>query len=151
MPIALSKGAVDGAIMPEPIATAARARGVGVVVDPNPAPGVVITTVMLGKNLLAPGEAALANAVLRALRRAANELQSAQAIMSKENIQIWSKYTKIPADIVAKTIPYVFARDLALDVNNLLDQQKFLAESGRIQRQLPAERVIEERFVIRMK
>jgi len=151
MPIALAKGAVDGAIMPEPIATAVRARNIGVVLDPNPAPGIVVTTVMFGKNLLAPAEASVANAVLRALRRAANELQSPQAIMSRENIQIWSKYTKLPAETVAKTVPYVFARDLALDVDNLLDQQKFLADGGRIPGQLPAERLTDSRFVTRMR
>jgi ABC-type nitrate/sulfonate/bicarbonate transport system substrate-binding protein len=151
MPVALANGAVDGAIMPEPIATAVRTRGVGVVVDPNPAPGIVVTTVMFGKNLLAGPDEAVANAVLRALRRAANELQSPQAIMSRENLPIWSKYTMLPAATVAKTVPYVFARDLALDVDNLLDQQKFLAEGGRIPRQLPAERVIDSRFVVRMR
>lgn len=151
MPIALANGAVDGAIMPEPIATAARERGIGIVIDPNPAPGIVVTAVMFGKNLLAEAEAPVANAVLRALRRAANELQSPEAIMSRENIPIWSKYSKLPAETVSKTKPYVFARDLALDVDNLMDQQKFLAEGGRIPRQLPAERVIESRFVIRMR
>jgi len=151
MPIALTKGAVDGAIMPEPIATSARERGIGVVIDPNPAPGIVVTTVMFGKNLLADAEAPLANAVLRALRRASNELQSPEAIMSRENIPIWAKYTKLPTETVAKTKPYVFARDLALDVDNLLEQQKFLAESGRISAQFPAERVIDSRFVIRMR
>jgi len=151
MPIALTKGAVDGAIMPEPIATSARERGIGVVIDPNPAPGIVVTTVMFGKNLLAEAEAPVANAVLRALRRAANELQSPEAIMSRENIPIWSKYTKLPAETVAKTKPYVFARDLALDVDNLMEQQKFLADGGRIPAQLPVERVIDSRLVIRMR
>ncbi|MSQ53385.1 MAG: hypothetical protein EXR28_16055 [Betaproteobacteria bacterium] len=151
MLVAMTKGAVDGAIVPEPIATAARERNIGVVVDPNPAPGIVVTTVMFGKNLLANAETPVANAVMRALRRAANELQSPEAIMSRENVPIWSKYTKLPPEIVAKTRPYIFARDLALDVDNMLEQQKFLAEGGRIAAQLPAERLIDSRFVIRMR
>lgn len=150
MPIALANGAVDGAIMPEPISTAARARGAGVVVDPNPAPGVLITVVLFGKNLLAESEAPVANAALRALRRAANELQTPEAILSRENLAIWSKYTKIPAETVGKGAPYVFARDLALDFTSLLDQQKFLLEGGRISGQLPVERLVDRRFVVRM-
>jgi len=148
MPIVLANASVDAAIMPEPIATAARERGVGVVLDPNPAPGALVTVVMFGKNLLAAPEAPVANAVLRALRRAANELQSPEAIMSKDNIPIWSKYTKLPPPIVAKTKPYVFARDLKLDIENLMEQQKFLAENGHISHQLPVERVIDRRFVV---
>lgn len=149
MPIALSKGAVDAAIMPEPIATAARERNVGMVLDPNPAPGVLVTVVMFGKNLLAAQETPVANAVLRALRRAANELQSPEAIMSKENIPIWSKYTKLPPETIAKTKPYVFAQDLQLDIDSVLAQQKFIAENGRIPQQLPIERLIDGRFVAR--
>lgn len=151
MPIAMANAAVDGAIMPEPISTAARARGVGAVLDSNPAPGVLITVVLFGKNLLAQPEAPVANAVLRALRRAANELQSPGAILSRENLQVWSKFTKIPAETVAKGAPYVFARDLALDFGSLLDQQKFLVEGGRISTQLPVERLVDSRFVVRMR
>ena len=150
MPIALANGSVDGAIMPEPIATAARERNVGVVLDPNPAPGVLVTVVMFGKNLLAKEETDVANRVLRALRRAANDLQTPEAIMSKEHIAIWSKYTKLPAETVAKTKPYVFAKDLQLDVANVLEQQKFLAENGRITQQSPIDHIIDSRFVIRM-
>ena len=69
--------------------------------------------------------------------------------MSRQNIAIWSKYTKLPAETVAKTKPYVFAHDLRLDVENVLEQQKFLAENGRIAQQLPIERLIDSRFVVR--
>jgi len=150
MPIALANGSVDGAIMVEPIATATRERNIGVVLDPNPAPGVLVTVVMFGKNLLAKEETDVANRVLRALRRAANDLQTPEAIMSKENIAIWSKYTKMPVETVAKTKPYVFAKDLQLDVAKVLEQQKFLAENGRITQQFPIDRIIDSRFVIRM-
>lgn len=148
MPIALANASIDAAIMPEPFATAARERGVGVVLDPNPAPGVLVTVVMFGKNLLAPAEASTANAVLRALRRAANELQSPEAIMSQENVAIWAKYTKLPAATVAKTKPYVFARDLQLSVASLMEQQDFLVENGRLSAKLPVERLVDSRFVI---
>ena len=133
--------------MPEPIATAARERGVGVVLDPNPAPGVLVTVVMFGKNLLAPAEVSVANGVLRALRRAANELQSPEAIMSNENVAIWAKYTKLPAATVAKTKPYVFAHDLQLGVKSLMEQQDFLIENARVSGKLPLERLIDARFV----
>jgi len=148
MPITLANASVAGAIMPEPIATVARERGVGVVLDPNPAPGALVTVVMFGKNLLAPTEAQAANGVLRALRRAANELQSPDAIMSPEKVAIWSKYTKIPAATVAKTTPYIFGHDLQLSVPSLMEQQDFLVETGRLSAKLPVERLIDSRFVI---
>lgn len=149
MTIALANGVIDAAILPEPITTAARERGVGVVLDRNPVPGTLAQALLFGKNLLAEGEAPLAQAVLRALRRAANELQSPEAIMAEANLQIYSKYTKVPVDTLRKTAPYFFARDLALDVGNLMDQQRYLTEAGRVAKALPAERLVDSRFAIR--
>src|SRR5262249_36557676 len=52
MAIALSTGAVDAAIAPEPMSTAVRERNIGAVLVPNPVPGAMATAVMFGKNLL---------------------------------------------------------------------------------------------------
>jgi len=150
MIVALANGAVDAAIMPEPISTAARERGVAVVLDRNPVPGALATVLLFGKNLLTGSDTSAANALLRALRRAANELHSPESIMSPGNLQIWSKHTKMPAETIRKTMPYVFARDLALDVASLLDQQKYLSNIGRISRQFPVERLLDSRFVVRV-
>jgi NitT/TauT family transport system substrate-binding protein len=150
MTIALSNGIIDAAILPEPITTAARERGLGVVLERNPVPGALAQALLFGKNLLADAEAPLADAVLRALRRAGNELQSPQAIMAEGNLQIYSKYTKVPPETIRKTAPYFFTRDLAVDVANLMDQQKYLVDSGRIARALPADRLVDRRLALRV-
>jgi NitT/TauT family transport system substrate-binding protein len=149
MIVALSNGAVDAAVMPEPISTAARERGVGAVLVPNPVPGALATTILIGKNLVNEAQAPAGKALLQAMRRAANELQSASAIMSEANLPIWSKYTKLPVPLIRKTAPYDFPRDLALDTGSLLDQQTYLVDTKQIAKPLPLERLIDARFVIK--
>jgi NitT/TauT family transport system substrate-binding protein len=149
MIVALANGAVDAAVMPEPISTAARDRGVGTVLAPNPVPGALATTILFGKNLLTDAQAPAAKSLLQALRRAANELRSANDIMSDANLQIWSKYTKLPVPLIRKTAPYNFPNDLALDTASLLDQQKYLVESKQIAKPLALDRLIDSRFAIK--
>src|SRR5262249_5763699 len=103
MAIALSTGAVDAAIAPEPMSTAVRERNIGAVLVPNPVPGAMATAVMFGKNLLMGSDISAGNALLRALRRAGNELASTQAIMSESNVAIWAKYMNLPAPLIRKT------------------------------------------------
>lgn len=147
--VALANGAIAASVLVEPLATAARSKGTAIVLEKNPAPGSMATVLIFGKNLLVDDEAPTAKAVLRALRRAANELQSPEAIMSDENLAIWSKYTKIPAKTIKTTAPYMFARDLAIDVDNLMDQQNYQFKSGNIAKEIHLEGLIDSRYTIR--
>lgn len=145
---ALANGAIDASILPEPLAATARAKGIGATLVPNPAPGTMITSVMLGQTLLAPGEKATVERLLKALRRAANELQSPAAIMAPEHREIWSRWVDVPPAVIAQTAPYAFARDLAVDVADFMRQQSYLVETGQITAALPADRIIDARYAI---
>ncbi len=149
-PVALTNGAIAAAIMPEPLATRTVEQNIASVLVRNPAPGAVATVLLLGRNLLPDAERPTVTALLAALRRAANELQSPQAIMSAENLEIWSRHTEIPAAIIARTAPYVFPKNLAIDVKNVLDQQNYLVKTHEIRKELPADRIIDGRYAATM-
>lgn len=148
---AMSNGAIDASILPEPLAATARAKSIGATLVANPAPGTMITSVMLGRTLLAPAEQATVERLLRALRRASNELQTPAAIMALEHQQIWSRWVDVPAAVIAGTAPYAFARDLAVDVADFARQQTYLVETGQIAAALPAERIIDARYAVLVK
>lgn len=144
---ALTTGAVDAAFVPEPFSAAAREQVAAVLVS-NPAPGVVVTAVLFGVNLLKAEQEPAARAFLGALRKAANELQTEQEIFSPENLAIWSEYTRVPEQAIQKGAPYAYAPNLTLDVNSVLDQQQFLLRQGRLEfkEALPESRLVDSRF-----
>ena len=145
---ALSNGAIDASLLPEPLAASARSSGIATTLIANPAPGAMITSLMLGQTLLPEHERPVVEKLLRALRRAANELQSPAAIMTPERMAIWSRWVDVPVEVIAQTAPYAFPRDLAIDVADLMRQQAFLVETGQIPAAVPADRIIDARYAI---
>lgn len=145
---ALQSGAVDAALLPEPFSAAARDQGVASVLVANPAPGATVTAVLFGSNLLKPEREREARAFLDAMRKAANELQTAQDIFSAENLAIWTQYTNVAEERIAKGAPYAYAANLVLDVKSLQDQQQFLLREGRLEFQeaLADNKIVDLRF-----
>jgi len=148
MSAALANGAVDGAVMPEPLATAVREQGIGAVLDPNPLPAALATVLMFGPSLLEGAGEENGKKVMRALRRAAADLDAPAKIMSADNVQIWAKHTELPASLIAKTAPYVFDPQLAVSVSDLMRQQAFLRASGQISTTLSMDKILDRRFAI---
>jgi NitT/TauT family transport system substrate-binding protein len=151
MPLALKNGAVDAGLMPEPWSTVAREQGAGAMLVPNPAPGLLVTVLLFGSGLLRPEREAAAQAFLRGLRRAGNELLTSEAVTSEENVATLVKYTRVQEDLVRKAAPYHFERDLAVDVASLLDQQRYLLQQGRLEydQPLPESQLVDARLVVR--
>jgi len=149
---ALTNGAIDVAMVPEPFSATAREQGVAAVLVPNPSPSATVTAVLFGGTLLSPDKERVARAFLGAMRKAANELQTEQEIFAPENLTIWNQYTKVPEADIAKGAPYTYARDLALDPQSLLDQQQFLIRAGRVdfKEPLPQDKIVDTRFAERM-
>ena len=144
--IAMANGAVDSAVLPEPLATSAISKGIGVPIVRNPVPGTLVGSVLFGKAVLAdPNTGA---ATLRALRLAVNELQSDAQFFTASNLAIWSKYTKVPTATIAMISTYSFPRDLVLDTKSLMDQQKYLIEIGLVKTEVPLDKLVDRRFVV---
>ena len=59
---------------------------------------------------------------------------------------IWAKATQIPASLIAKTAPYVFDKDLAIDMKDLARQEAFAVASGRIGAAPPADTLVDARL-----
>ncbi len=142
MATALSNGAIDAAILPEPLATSTLQRGLGAVIDPNPEPGAMATILMFGPTLLDDKRAATAAALLRALRRAAAEIATPESVMSSAHIDIWAKATELPPALIARTAPYVFHPKLAVSAQDFQRQQKLLEANALIPAGVPRDKLI---------
>lgn len=147
MATALANGAVDAVLIPEPGAAVIRAKGIGQVLDANPAPGTLATVLSFGTALLSPQGARNGQALMRALRRAAADLQGADAL-SAENVAILAKMTDIPPALVAGSAPYLFDRDLAIDTADLARQEAYAVTTGQITAAPPMEKLIDRGFAV---
>lgn len=146
MAVALANGAVDAALIPEPGVTAVREKGIGVVLDVNPAPGTLATVLSFGANLLSPTGMKNGEAFLRGLRRASADLQRPEDVLSAEHVALWAKSTEIPAALIAKTAPYVFDKNLAIDLADLARQQDYAVTTGQITTAPPIDKLIDRRL-----
>lgn len=146
---AFKNGAIDAGMPPEPFLTNSLDQGFITVLVPNPKPDALITALLYGSNLLAPGKESTASGVLKALRRASAELQTKEQILSDENVAIWSKWSKIPEAEIRKEVPNVYPPNLELDVNSVLDQQQVLLSAGRLEYKQPLNEssMFDSRFV----
>jgi NitT/TauT family transport system substrate-binding protein len=151
MPLALRNGAVDGGLMPDPFSTIAREQGAAATLVANPAPELLVTMLQFGPNLLARDREPAAQAFLRALRRAGNELLDPAQITTDEHVAIWVKHSGVQEALIRKTALYRFARDLAVDAGSLLDQQRYLVQQGRLEYDtpLPEDRLVDWRLAVR--
>ena len=148
MAAALANGAVDAALIPEPGATAVREKGIGAVLDVNPAPATLATVLSFGSALLSPTGARNGEAFLRGLRRAAADLQRPEDVLSPGHVEVWAKSTEIPAALIAKTAPYAFDKDLAIDLADLARQQEYALSTGQITTAPALDKLIDRRFAV---
>jgi len=145
MTAGLTNNAVAAAIVPEPAATAGMERGLTAELVRNPAPGAMLTVAMIGKNFLEGQGVDTADRFMRALRKASAGLQSRGEVMSPDNLAVWTKYTGIPAPLIAKTRPYTFEKDLAIDRADLKRQQDYLVETKQVPAAIDIDKLIDAR------
>ncbi len=146
MAAALANGAVDAALIPEPGVAAVTSRNIATVLDVNPAPGTLATVLSFGTSLLSKEGTKNGEAFLRGLRRAAADLQTPQAVLSPEHVEIWAKATEIPAALIAKTAPYVFDRELSIDRADLARQEAYAVTTGQISSAPPLDKLVDAHF-----
>jgi len=148
MAVALANGAVDAALIPEPGVTAIREKGIGVVLDVNPAPGTLATVLSFGSTLLSLTGTRNGEAFLRGLRRAAADLQNPEEALSPQHVEVWAKSTEIPAALIAKTAPYAFDKYLAIDLADLAKQQQYALTTGQITTATALDKLIDHRLAV---
>ena len=82
-----------------------------------------------------------------ALVRGARDLQGEQAL-SDQNLEIFSKYTRLPVDTLRSIDPYGYDPDLKPDTETLMDMQRVFFDSGILvfNPALTVERVVDDSY-----
>ena len=129
---ALASGAVDAAMVGEPLATKAEQDGIAVRLATDfPILGVQPTTVFANDDWLAD-HPEQAEAFVTGYMRAAIEM-SEGGWNDATNLAIIEEYTGVPADLVAASIKPIYAVDGIINVEGLSELQSFFRERGQLE------------------
>lgn len=130
MPAALENGALDAAVITEPLVTINKDNGLLAVLADDFINGFTATYVFMGDEWLSKNPAA-AHAFLKAYLRAMRDLQG--NYMTPEIAAILEKYTKVPAAVVQRA-PYAhYTADGVVPVQDLATLQQFFMERGLLE------------------
>lgn len=128
---ALESGAVDAAMIGEPLATKAEADGIAVRLAPDfPVQGVQPTMIFANNDWLAENPEA-ASGLIGAYLQAATDLTD--NFNDPANLAIIEQYTKVPAALVAASVKPVYAIDGQINVESLQQLQAFFRERGLLE------------------
>lgn len=125
---ALDAGALDAAIVGEPVATQAEQQGLAVRLLPDfPVQNIQPTMVFANQGWLDENPDAAAGFV-------AGYLQASRDLMESPNdplnLAIINAYTDVPVDLVAESVKPVYAEDGNIDLDSLNQLQSFFANRG---------------------
>jgi len=127
IPNALANQAVDAAFVPEPAATAAIDRGVGVQIIPEFLRGAQITVLIAGPTYLR--DRAAAEGFMRAYIRGLRDLQS-EGWNSPSVAESVERYVRVPAAVAMKILPEYADPEGRINWDSLMDQQRFYMDRG---------------------
>jgi NitT/TauT family transport system substrate-binding protein len=144
---AFKQGAIDAAIPPAPFTEQIRQDGTADYFGGPFTPGSSSVGIIYGPSLL-KDHPDVGKRLMTALIKASRSIQG-DAIKSDENLAIFSKYTKLPAETLKAMDPYDFAPDLAPNVASLMDMQQMFIDQGQLKlaAPLPPERWADNSFV----
>jgi NitT/TauT family transport system substrate-binding protein len=144
---AFKQGAIDAAIPPAPFTEQIRNDGTADYFGGPFSPGASSVGIIYGPSLL-KDRPDVGKRLMAALVKASRSIQG-DAIKSDENLAIFSKYTRIPAETLKSMDPYDFAPDLAPNVPTLMDMQQVFIDQGQLKlaAPLPPERWADDSFV----
>lgn len=124
--LALESGAIDGAIVGEPVATQAELDGLAVrLVSEMPVEGIQPTMVFANDNWLADNPDAAAGMIAGYLQGA---LDLTENFNDPLNLAIIEEYTGVPPELVAASVQPVYAVDGEVNVESLDQLQTFFRE-----------------------
>jgi NitT/TauT family transport system substrate-binding protein len=127
IPNALANQAVDAAFVPEPAATAAIDRGVGVQIIPEFLRGAQITVLIAGPSFLRDRVAA--EGFMRAYIRGLRDLQT-EGWNSPSVAESIERYVRVPAAVAMKILPEYADPEGRINWDSLMDQQRFYMDRG---------------------
>lgn len=125
---ALDSGALDAAIVGEPVATQAEQNGLAVrLLSDFPVQGIWPTMVFGNSDWLKSNPDA-ATGFVKAYLRASADLNA--NFNDPLNLAIINKYTNVPADLIAASVKPIYSKDGAIDLASLTDLQTFFGNRG---------------------
>lgn len=126
--VALDSGALDAAIVGEPLATKAEQDGLAVRLAPEfPVEGIQPTMLFGNREWMAANPDAAAG-VIAGYLRAARDL--AENFNDPVHLAIIEKYTGVPAALIAASVKPVYATDGTINFDSLSQLQTFFGERG---------------------
>ena len=132
---ALESGALDAAIVGEPVATQAEQKGLAVrLLSDFPVQGLWPTMVFGNSDWLKANPDA-ATGFVKAYLRAAADLNA--NFNDPLNLAIINKYTNVPADLVAASVKPIYSEDGAIDLASLDELQTFFGNRGLLDYDTP--------------
>ena len=130
--VALEAGAIDAAMVGEPLATKAELDGIAIRLAADfPVQDVMPTAIMANADWAAANPEAMTGFV-RGYLRAAAELDDG-GFQDPEIHSIIEEYTGVPAELIAAAVPPLYAPDGAIDPAALGTLQAFFRERGQLE------------------
>ncbi|HWV23759.1 MAG TPA: ABC transporter substrate-binding protein [Thermomicrobiales bacterium] len=125
---ALDAGALDGAIIGEPLATQAEQQGTLVrLASDFPVQGMQVTAVYANSDWVAKNPEAAAGFVAGYLRACRDLMEAPNDPL---NLTIINKYTDVPLQLIADAVKPVYQVDGEINIDNLITLQEFFSERG---------------------
>lgn len=149
---ALVNGSVDAGTVPEPLPVLIEARGAGVRF-PNfmeQVGGVPSSSfLVVGPSLLNRPDAVNARFLVAYMRGVRDYLGSLRdgKVADPAVLEIMSKWTSIPAEVIAQAPAHVTDRDGRVDLEDLTRQQDFWAREGSVTARVDLSRVLEYKYL----
>ncbi|MGC4190826.1 MAG: ABC transporter substrate-binding protein [Thermomicrobiales bacterium] len=132
---ALDSGALDAAIVGEPVATQAEQTGLAVrLLSDFPVQGIWPTMVFGNSDWLKANPEA-ATGFVKAYLRASADLNA--NFNDPLNLAIINKYTNVPADLIAASVKPIYSEDGTIEIDSLNQLQTFFGDRGLLDYDTP--------------
>jgi len=126
---ALESGAIDAAMIGEPLASKAEADGIAIRLVPDFAVQDIQPTMVFANSDFLTENPDAATAVIAGYLRAAREMM-AGGFGDPAILAIIEQYTKVPAAMIAASVKPVYSQDGAIDIDSLTLLQQFFMDRG---------------------
>ncbi len=128
---ALDTGAIDAAMVAEPLATLAERQGIAIRLLPDFPVQDIQPTAIIGNRDFAAGNPDATTAFVTAYLMATRDL-SGGAFDDPANLAIISQYTGVPVDLLAASVQPLYFPDGEINVESLNTLQRFFLDRGQL-------------------
>jgi NitT/TauT family transport system substrate-binding protein len=155
MPLALSNGSIDAALVAEPFATRAVNLGAASKLVKDTIPGEMTTVIMASGKLVRERPDVLRRWMVAYLR-ATRDIQPPQfgvpdpaRLYSAEHLAILQQYINAPEQVLRDQVPPTWDPDLEIQTDNIMQQQLVHMRNGvlALPQPIPVERMVDDSFV----